>query len=116
VSAIVSTRESPGAHTLWKLLVGAQAPDVGLIGIKRREQAVQDAERSKYAQQVLEADSSLAALQAGERVARDSCSVGQLSLCQSAELSPSCDVVRHVSEGTSNRRRDGTSWTALALV
>ena len=116
MSAIVSTCQVSWPHTLWKLLVGAQPPDIGLIWVKRSGQAVQDAQSAKNAEQILQTDTPLAPLQAGKRVARNPRSVGQLGLCQAAQLSPAGEIVRDLSEGATNWRRHAPRRTAPALT
>jgi hypothetical protein len=89
---------------LRELLLGAEPPDVGLVRIERLGKAVEDAERPQDPQQVLQADTALATLEADDSVARDPRSVGQLNLGQAAQLPPGGRATGYVAESSTDGR------------
>jgi hypothetical protein len=104
VSAIVWPGQVSRAYALRKLFLRAQATHIGPVGIERLGQAVENAERPKYPEQVLQADAPVATLQAAHRIARYPGPVGELSLGQAPQLSPCRKVIRDAAKRTTDRR------------
>ncbi len=74
---------------------------------------VKHSQAAKDAQDVLQAHASLAALEADERVARDSGPIGQLSLRETTELPPHDNVVRDVAKRAPKRWRQRFGGTGI---
>jgi hypothetical protein len=74
------------------------------MGIECLGQAVENAERPKHPEQVLQADAPVATLQTAHRVARYTGPVGELSLGQAPKLSPCRNVIRDAAKRTADRR------------
>jgi len=109
-SAIVSTGQPPRAHTLRQALLRALTSHVAHVGVQRGGETVQDAESAKNPQQVLKTHAPLSSLQSGERFARDSGALSQLSLCQAKQLAPCDDVPSDLTKRTTNWWWHGTRW------
>src|SRR5471032_463043 len=87
-SAIVATRQVLRSHSVRKMLIRSEAPDIRLIRIDASWQAIEDPQHTENSEEVLEAHPFSSSFEAAQRVAGHTRPVGKLCLRQAPQLSP----------------------------
>jgi hypothetical protein len=84
----IAALEAPRTDALGKLFVGAESPDVRLIGVECLRQKVLQTKGSQHKEKVLKADATFTLLESHDGVPVEPGARSELSLGQTTQLPP----------------------------